>query len=156
MRTYGMIEPDCVMKVLTTGVDDINCKTHPHTSSNLVWELIDGINQTKDFGVKVSFNGVYIDYCGTKKPDNFGDFFCTLEQFNDVIENKYTHSWEDFCEFPSNDPKPANKTTIYILIVIVSFLLVAVVVLGAMVAKLNAAKNVSIPESSMELDHLTF
>jgi hypothetical protein len=143
LRTYGMVDPDCNLEILTSGVDKPACKHHPFTSSNLIWELIDGINETKEFGVKVSYNGDYIDYCTTGEKDNFGDFFCTLDQFNKKIENDYTKDWNGWCDIPSNDPK-SGSTLVYVLLAVVSVLLIAVIYLGIKVATLNREKNVRI------------
>lgn len=156
LRTYGLVEPDCVENILTTGVDDLKCAHHPYTSSNLVWELIEKINDTEEYGVKFSYNGDYFDYCGNNQKDKNGDFYCTLAQFNDRVANTYTKKWDDFCPVsptpgptpgPKPDPKPepSNNNIVYILIAFISILLVAVVILGIKIAKLNSTKSTVSP-----------
>lgn len=109
--------------------------------------------------MKVSYNGDYIDFCGTDTKDNFGDFFCTLEQFNKRIEKDYTMDWDRWCDFPSSDPKTA-RTLVYTLIIIVLVLLILVIYLGIRIASINKAPKVRKPslfsfsEFSNFLQHL--
>lgn len=143
MRVYGMAEPACMLKILMTGVNDLECVHHPWTSSNMIWELIEGIAGTEEYGVKFSYNGDYFDYCKTGKTDKSGDFYCTLPEFYKQIDTIYTIDTKDYCDFPNNNPKSAsNNTIVYILIALVSILLVAVIALGFKVSKLTNAKNV--------------
>jgi hypothetical protein len=57
--------PKCVLNALLTGKDESfeACPHHPYTSSNVIWELVEGVNGTTNPGVKVSYNGDYLDYC---------------------------------------------------------------------------------------------
>ena len=89
LRAIGYASHDCVLNAIITGKqeDFTTCPSHPRTSSNIIWELIDdrdGIN--KSWLVKVSYNGEYLDYCKNKKKDADGYSFCTLDEFYQITQ----------------------------------------------------------------------
>ena len=142
---YNMANPECVQKSLVSGESETfdKCPHHPYTASNLIWELIDGINETKDLGVKVSYNGVYIDYCQNAKKDKYGDFFCTLTDFNNIVDTKYTKNWDGYCVNPSKTTdKPSNQYIVVILMIVVVLLLLVIIALAIKVSKLNNLQQV--------------
>lgn len=104
LRAIGYANHECVLKAIIDGKqeDFSTCPSHPRTSSNIIWELIDDkLGKTKGWLVKVSFNGEYLDYCKNGKTDADGIPFCTLDEFYSITQTQYTISWKDFCENPT-------------------------------------------------------
>ena len=81
------------------------CSSFPSVNSNLVWELIlkAGSEEkvvskdSRDFVVKFSFNGDYVDYCRTGRKDAGGQFYCELDDFYRVVEGFVYPDYKEFC-----------------------------------------------------------
>jgi hypothetical protein len=88
---WGINDPECVFKAVEDDTDIGKCGSYPKVASNIVWELIKNINGTTDYGVKVSYNGVYVDWCKNKQKDKKEQFYCTLAEFTEASNKHYIY-----------------------------------------------------------------
>ena len=91
-----VVNTTCLITSLSTGKRDPNCSIYPPVGSNIIWELVQ--NDTVFF-IKVSYNGVYLDYCNNNKKDGYGDFYCTVEEFDQTINGKINQDYKTYCGY---------------------------------------------------------
>lgn len=91
MNLVGITDPECVLKDVKEGTLTEGCKGYPPVASNMIWELIKDVNGGKNYGVKFSFNGEYLDFCKNERKDQQGQFYCTWNEFESALEKHYMY-----------------------------------------------------------------
>jgi hypothetical protein len=137
LRLIGFSNSTCVVDSIlnNTDVSTDLCPSTPPTASNLIWELIN--DTAKGYIVKTSYNGQYLDYCKKNQKDARGEFFCTLDEFNNVVNTEYTKSWDEYCENPVADGKLGFDFVSIILIIAIVVSMIVIGVLGFRLHGLN-------------------
>ena len=126
---------ECVKKDVMEGTRTKDCVGYPPVASNIVWELIKNIDGSTDYGIKMSYNGEYIDFCRNEKKDKVNqDFYCTVSEFNKALDQFYIYKdYTNTCGWQSSSQKTSDSTTankpLIITLSIITFVMVVVVVL---------------------------
>ena len=94
-----IINTSCIFASLRSGIRDPNCRYNPSVASNIIWELV---KNESSFYVKFSYNGEYLDYCSKRQKDGAGEYYCTLEQFDQTVTNNVFPAYKSFCGFHDN------------------------------------------------------
>lgn len=133
MRVLNLFNSECTIEDLKNGKISEDCPNYPPVASQILWELIK-VSENNSYAVKVSFNGVYVDYCKTGRKMG-EDFFCTLEEFTKIIEDgTYTEpQYEEFCGFKNNSGNQKDEgkgRLVFVLSGMVLFLTIVSLVLG--------------------------
>lgn len=100
--TYlGLLDYECLLKQVMQGVDIPDCKRTPEVASNIIWELLQIENSEvingkmflkqspMKYGVRVSYNGEYLNYCDQDDPKK-ANYICPFDDFVKRIQNKMT------------------------------------------------------------------
>ena len=103
-----IVNTTCLITSLSTGKRDPNCSIYPPVGSNIIWELVQ--NGT-DYFAKISYNGVYLDYCNTNKTDGNGDFYCTMEEFDKTITGKINPDFKSYCGYETSGGNAPNSNS---------------------------------------------
>lgn len=113
LQASNIITSKCHMESIMSGVPDNFCDGTPDLSAAMVWELH---KENTDYFVKTKYNKKYIDFCVTL--DEQGDFNCTLEEFQQKIDEITNEEYKDWClngyppsDDPDEDPNKQNTST---------------------------------------------
>ena len=140
---------------LTCMVDDLyngrtasnpNCSKFPIAASNVIWELIlkpGSENRLKksddDYIVKFSYDGEYLDHCKTGKVDRFGEYYCELGDFYEVVRTRFVtdEDYLGYCGFkkPGGSSGTGKKSSTWVR-VLVALVVVFGVIFGLLVVLL--------------------
>lgn len=146
LKLLGLANSDCIIEDLRVGKANISekCPNSPPVASQIIWELIE---VDKEYFVKVSFNGDYVDYC--KNGKKMGeDFVCSVEEFSKILDSDYIYAdYAGYCEFDRIDGKTAPRTFVVVLGALVIILSVVILILVMTIRKYKHALD-SLPSVS--------
>lgn len=144
LTALNMLNYTCLLNQVKEG-KDLGCKESPPLASSFVWELLKIENQEKtklfekqndvNFGVRVSYNGEYVNYCGQSDPEKT-NYICPFGDFKALIKDKMTvPDIEDYCGLVGGKNVNKDDELIFIILgcVLIGFNLT--VVIGIFVVK---------------------
>jgi hypothetical protein len=89
LQAAGLLDRECLLEAFMNSKEEDDCNTvYPPLASQLLWELVK--RDEDKFYVKVNYNGTYINYCKSPNGDAENDYECTLNEFEQRV-NQITY-----------------------------------------------------------------